>query len=293
MRKLIPMVLTLLLCFSLAAPALAGVPLHSVHTACVVQDTLYFLRDDIIWSQAEFAGSPRAELFLDLKDETAIPFYKHHTTLMSDGETLYLLYPYTGTIFEVTEAGLVEKLKLDIAGLGEQRGDIYYTILEDPVMVDGYVYFLVVDPVTYVDAQLYRFSMTDGQREKMDTANMSLKQLRPYKDGTILLLNSNDQTVYAFDAASGKLGDAVTVLPDVNDGMVTYDAERDKLYYLNDRYLMVCGVPDTYLDHGPDDGGWLSSYAAMWHGELLVLTDGQLYVACASYDPVPVGSLRQ
>lgn len=290
MKKITSVFLLLLLCSSLVAPALADMPLHSVGTACVVQDTLYFLRDDIIWSQSEFSG--RAELFLDLKDETAIPFYKHHTTLMSDGETLYLLYPYEGMIFEITEVGLVEKLRLDIAGLGEQRGNVYYVIMENPVMVDGYVYFLVTDPATYDDAQLYRFSMTDGKREKIDTPDMSLKQIYPYKDGKILLQNSNDQTVYAFDTAEGKLGEAVTVLSDSNDGMVTYDADRDRLYYLNDRYLMVCGVAETYLDHGPDDGGWLSSYAAMWHGELLVLTDGQLYVCHVSYDPVPVGAVR-
>lgn len=290
MKRNILIFLALLLCFSLAAPAMADMPLHPVYTACVVQDTLYFLRDDIIWSQSEISG--RADLFLDLKDETAIPLYKHHTTLMSDGETLYLLYPYEGIIFEVTKGGLVEKLRLDIDGLGEQREDVYYVILDDPVMADGWVYFLIIDPATYGDAQLYRFSMTDGKREKIDTSDMSIKQIDPYKDGKILLQNSNDQTVYAFDAAEGKIGEAVTVLPDVTDGMVTYDADRDKLYYLNEQYLMVCGVGDTYLDNGPENGGWLTQYAAMWHGELLTLTDGQLHVCMASYDPVPIGSLR-
>ena len=253
----------------------------AVSSVYVIGDTLYSLVGSKIVAYSSPGSNP--ETIYDISKESNISKSDYQSLLLTgDGEHLYLLYPYKGILYEVNGTTLDMRISLDLSDIGQPaQGKKKYVIFSHPVICDDALYLLSLDPVTYGSMELYRFSLQDGSAKAIVLPGADLSEITNYKNGQLLLYEN--RKVIAFDPASEKEINTIYELPNYSDGSIAFDVQQDLLYYISGSRAMRSGKQATYLDHIPVGGASDVSYAAIWQGYYVVLTEGMLYL-CDTID---------
>lgn len=288
------LLITLLLMANI--PLASANPLFPVFHACVFQEDLYYITSDSkIWRMENAHASP--QLFMDLKTCDQLPQQYNDlylSYLVSYDDRLFLLYTPNGTLWEMKEGTLTETTKLDFSDLGYypyENDPNYYnvSISRSGVIIDGWLYLVFHKLPEYTHTFLYRFSLENGQREKLEIpSDKRILGVNSYKGSTILV-ETRDGITYSYDPIQTTFQPIITDIKSTHQySGVTYDSTRDKLYYFNDLYLMeyIDGMNDKPLDGGPPNGHFSVTYSGMWLDKCLVLCGQQLYLC----DPIPLYS---
>ena len=279
-------ILVFAMLLSIASPGLAEALIY-VREAVVCQDVLYFITDNggYIWKMEQPGAWP--EQVLDMKEFDDLldnPYEPTSVELCADEESVYLLDWAYQTLWEIQDGTLTEKVKLDFSGLGffpdshdESR---YFTDLRgDEIIIDGYLYTIVCEYPDYTQFSLYRFSLENGTREKIEAIpnEQEIILLYPYQEKQILVTATSGIT-FIYDTIQNTAVPFIKYSSDYSG--LTYNQKTDKLYYFNDDSLM------EYKQHAKDITicsvaralGRSKGFTTMWQDHILALYSGHLYI---------------
>lgn len=256
-----------------------------VREAVVLQDTLYYLtnHDGVIWKM-EYPNAPPEQVlnireYDDILSHTGI---HPSMVLTADEECLYLLDERYQTLWEIQDGTLVEKVKLDFSDLGaytdpQDENSYYISFFGNVTIVDDYLYMCIEDYPDYENEYLYRFSLKDGSREKIEVIpDNKCKYTRPYKDGQILV-ETWSQVTYIYDPI---LNTATPFIDyPIRYSGLTYNPKTDRLYYFDlDTFREYRkGAEDEIIFGVSGEPGYGVGYTAMWQDLILAHYGGHLY----------------
>lgn len=292
MKKLFSLLVVLIFSASMysgiASPAYAAEPVHQdfvsskenaskAISACVVQDVLYALKGSKIYKFDALHATP--EEFFDLSALAGVSTSDHrYLQLVGDGSRLCILHPYTGRVYEVSSQEMTEVVKLDLTDIGAPgRNGRRQVIFSWPVICDGHLYLLSLDPVEYGSLDMYRFSLQDGKAELITPPGVELMEMTSYKEDKLLLRDGNSGRILIFDTAGKQVTDTLTQLPRAA-GCAVYDETSDQVYYLDETRLMRQASQPEFLDRVPIGGVSDVRYAALWQGDYVALAGSGLYL---------------
>lgn len=277
--------LAFLMLFGMAVPGLSKALIY-VREAVVCQEVLYFITDheSLIWKMEHPEAWP--ERMLDMKEFDDLldnPSESTSVELCADEKSVYLLDWAYQTLWEIRDGTLTEKVKLDFSGLGfypDLKDEKRYVadLRGDELIIDGYLYTIVCEYPDYTQFSLYRFSLANGAREKIQAipADQEIVLLSPYKDKQILAKAASGIT-YVYDTIQK------TAVPFIKYSSsysgLTYDQKTDKLYYFSDDALMEYkqDARDEAVDSVIAALGRIKGFTTMWQDHILALYSGHLY----------------
>ena len=295
MKKLQNLILlpALLLALLLCSSAQAAEPVDT-HTASlptsarVLGDTLYAIADGRIIALA--SPESGAETVVNLADFPEIdPSEWDYLWLTGDGDALYLLQPRKGLLYRVEPNALTLAMRLDISSLGRETltpGERYVMFCH-PVLMDGRLYLLSMDTVAWQGYELYGFSLDTGECSSVEIGLMEPEGLVPYRDGMLLTVNRDDESVVALKPDGSGRTEVLARLPAVNNRHAVYHPAEDAVYFLSGFTLMRYRGGFEQAENLPFDDMSFTAWAGVWHGELVALTSQGLY-RCAKGQTQPV-----
>ena len=199
-----------------------------------------------------------------------------YVRLTGDNKALYLVNGCTGQVYVLEEDALREVVMLDISGQGKPaEGNRRYVTFYDPVVLDGFLYTLFMDPDTYSMA-FCRFSLQSGAAEQIDLGDFDPYHISTYTDGELLLQEQSlPPRVARYDPRTGRLTIIMSMADEDSDRPV-YDTESGRLYFLSNMQLMRYDGRVEPVDQFPVED--FIDYAGLWQGQYVALTGKGLYV---------------
>ena len=259
------------------------VPTYAESTSlAAVGDVLYMISGNALISQT---GDADPEIVLELDQHPAFTqSYIPSLSLISDGQSLFLLEPDQGKLFIINEKDIQSTVTLDITGMGEQ--DEYGTTVSfySPVIVDNRLYLINLNPYS-LDCELYCFSLKTGEPELISTGSVSPFALIPYRDGQLLVHDRHTYQLYLLNTDNNPLTNTVvfSTLDDYGTS-VMYDASEDKFLYLSGTKMIQKNANSSdiadLLPFDVNEARYLNT--CLWNGQYTVCSSFGIYVCDGS-----------
>lgn len=249
---------------------------------CVFDSKLYTITDDfrlVSVASPEMEHNAVPETVINLLEyvdsgvfEKPAMFTVFSFMLAEDGTHLYLLDSFRDRLYRANGNELEFVAKLNTVDIISANGGAVK--FRNPFILDGFLYMVRVGDV----CQLYRFSLTDGTGELVDTGASAYAEIIPYKDGQLLARVINSGTIVILNAENPSVAQPFASIGARDTAGLAYDAVNDKVYCVSglDLYQITEQSAEWVCHFGMDplsfEGSliWLEHYVALdWYGLFL------------------------
>lgn len=253
---------------------------EEITSICEMNGALYAISGCVLTVQSDLSADRM--MVLDLDDAVSEECI-NSLLLVTDDESLYILSPYEGKIYRLSENKLEEAANLDIEDIGRpMTEELRYVIFSDPVIIEDRLYVLSLDPETYQQKELIGFSLETGECSVVETESVDLMEMTAYKDGMLLVRDGMTDTLAVLDPGTGTITDRPVLLPDYECAGVAWDDDNDEFYFVNGMKV-IKGSGESFEQIGLSNlsGYYEACNAVIWNGQYTVLsTSGECYT-CA------------
>lgn len=244
--------------FSESAPTTTGTlfltetqPYDSAFSLCWIDNDLYILGSRAVYRWS--ADMERPEVFCNLTEASAYQYIQQAPEdaqgasawakairyLFTNGGTLYGLHPYSGQVFEVTNAQLRPAAQFPLEQLKAGSEDAYFfREIKSVACSAGRLYLLLGtdDYADYAKTELFSFSLVDQSLTLCSPTGV--QGVAAGAEGKLILLTQGEETaLWQYDIASGTMDTQLAALQmeDLPSGLSWYNKKNMALYYASNR----------------------------------------------------------